>query len=217
MDYLETKDIIARGGVLSKKDLSFVVSSILDIQKNWEKRQMFRTETEMRISVLNDIKFPTNASKYWQAVREQAVFYENLVTLSFSYRRNSVEQKKLLLELENASDLDKDLLQIDLEEKQFAMLNMEQVAKERMREIRLWSKIMQELDDGSFDTKDVNNHQLLSYGLRFEAQLKNVGNNASPSEMANLIGQYDTAVRHLEAEGIERPNKGKVHAIRINK
>ena len=205
MDYSKTKEIIEQGGFLSGADLSFVADNIGAIQGNWEKRQVFRTETEMRISVLNDVKFPTPASKYWQCVREQAVFYENLVTLSFDYRRNKIEQKQLFKTIAaTTDDLDKDLLQIDLEEKQFRQLNMEQVANDRMREIRLWARIMKELDDGSFDSENVNTHQLLSYGLRFEAQLKNIGT-ASPSEMANLVGQYDTAVRHMQAAGIERP------------
>ena len=73
-----------------------------------------------------------------------------------------------------------------------------------MREIRLWSQLMIELDDGTFDTENVDTHQLVSYGLRFEQQLQNIGN-ASPSEMANLVGQYQTAVKHLDAAGIVRP------------
>ena len=40
---------------------------------------MFRTETEMQFSVLNDAKYPTKAAKYWQCVREQNVFLENLM------------------------------------------------------------------------------------------------------------------------------------------
>jgi len=47
----------------------------------------------MRFSVLNDMKYPTPASKYWQCVREQNVYLENLMTLSFEYRRNEVKIK----------------------------------------------------------------------------------------------------------------------------
>ena len=60
-----------------------------------DKRQGFRTPTEMRFSVLNDQKHPTNASKYWQAVREQAVFYEQLIWLSFKYRANEIAIKRI--------------------------------------------------------------------------------------------------------------------------
>jgi hypothetical protein len=56
---------------------------------------VFRTETEMRFSVLNDMKYPTKASKYWQCVREQNVYLENLMSLSFDYRRTEVKLKRL--------------------------------------------------------------------------------------------------------------------------
>ena len=106
MDYSITKDIIKKSDFLSDEDAEFLNDNILSIQENWEKRQVFRTETEMRISVLNDIKFPTPAAKYWQCVREQAVFYENLVVLSFDYRRNKIEQKKLKMKINLEADQD---------------------------------------------------------------------------------------------------------------
>ena len=210
MSQIDTKKIVK--AVVGTEDAAFIDANIGEIQSNWEKRQKFRTETEMRISVLTDLKFPTPAAKYWQCVREQGVFYENLVSLSFDFRRNKIEQKKLVRDIEACEcELDRELLEIDLEEKQFGQLNMEQTAKDRMREIRLWAQLMEECvsQDPTFDTENVNTHQLLSYGLRFEAQMKNIGN-ASPSEMSNLVGQYETTIKHLEAAGIERPPTKKI-------
>ena len=66
-----------------------------ELRDTWTKKQVFRTETEMRMSVLQDAKYPTKASKYWQCVREQNVFLENLMSLSFDARRNEVKLKKL--------------------------------------------------------------------------------------------------------------------------
>ena len=37
-----------------------------ELRDTWTKKQIFRTETEMRFSVLNDLRYPNNASKYWQ-------------------------------------------------------------------------------------------------------------------------------------------------------
>ena len=65
-----------------------------ELRDTWTKKQVFRTETEMRMSVLQDAKYPTKASKYWQCVREQNVFLENLMSLSFDARRNEVKLKK---------------------------------------------------------------------------------------------------------------------------
>ena len=50
---------------------------------------------ERHRSVLNDAKYPTKAAKYWQCVREQNVFLENLMSLSFDYRRTEVKIKRL--------------------------------------------------------------------------------------------------------------------------
>ena len=57
-----------------------------ELRDTWTKKQVFRTETEMRMSVLQDMKYPTKAAKHWQ-VREQNVFLENLMSLSFDCRR----------------------------------------------------------------------------------------------------------------------------------
>ena len=64
---------------------------IPELQDTWRKKQMFRTETEMRFSVLSDNKYPNAAAKYWQSVREQNTHFENLVHLSFDARKNEVE------------------------------------------------------------------------------------------------------------------------------
>jgi len=208
MDYSATKDIIEQSNFLSKEDTAFVADNIQTLQENWDKKQRWRTETEMRVSVLDDINYPTAASKYWQCIREQSVFYEQLVILSFAYRRNKLHQNKKLKEIKKQEDPDnKDLLKIDLEELRFNQVNMEVAARERMREIRLWTALMKELDDGSFDTDDVNSHQLISYGHTFDRKLKTMGNSASPSERSNIIGQFNTAMRHLDDRGLLKQDR----------
>ena len=61
-----------------------------ELRDTWTKKQMFRTKTEMEFSVLNDAKYPTNAAKYWQCVREQNTHMENLMHLSFDARKNDI-------------------------------------------------------------------------------------------------------------------------------
>ena len=36
-----------------------------------------------------------------------------------------------------------------------------------MREIKMWSGLKKEFNDGSFNDKDVNQHQLESYGMQY--------------------------------------------------
>ena len=80
--------------ILDKDDVKNFKKLIPELQDTWMKKQMFRTETEMRFSVLSDNKYPTKAAKYWQSVREQNTHFENLVHLSFDARKNDVEIKK---------------------------------------------------------------------------------------------------------------------------
>ena len=81
--------------MLKKEDNKFLKDLKAELEDTHNKAQVYRTETEMRYSVLNDGRFPTKASKYWQAVREQNVFYTNLRMEAYEYRKLLVEIKKL--------------------------------------------------------------------------------------------------------------------------
>jgi len=167
-----------------------------ELRDTWTKKQVFRTETEMRMSVLQDAKYPTKAAKYWQCVREQNVFLENLMSLSFDARRNEVKLKRLQEKLKTEEDpLKRELLQIDIDEKTYSVANMQLVARDRMREIKLWSTLKKEFDDGSFDTKDVNRHQLDSYHLIMKNKAETLTQGSSQPEVFNVLGQLQTIER----------------------
>ena len=90
--------------ILDRDDVKNFKKLIPELQDTWMKKQMFRTETEMRFSVLSDNKYPTKAAKYWQSVREQNTHFENLVHLSFDARKNEVEIKKLQRDIRKEKD-----------------------------------------------------------------------------------------------------------------
>lgn len=193
----DSLSVIKEGNFLEKEDLQQISEMKEELQDAFEKKQIWRTETEIEFSVLNDLHFPTNASKYWQSVREQSVFFENLVTLSFDYRRNLIKIKRLREKLKNIKDpFDREETIIDLEEAEFAKKNMEIAAKDRVREIKIWSKKKKELNDGSFDDKDVNNHQLISYTKYYINKIFSINQSQiSASEKANIEGQLITCLR----------------------
>ena len=173
-----------------------------ELRDTWTKKQMFRTETEMQFSVLNDAKYPTKAAKYWQCVREQNVFLENLMSLSFDYRRIEVKIKRLQEKLNKEEDpLKKELLQIDIDEKVYGKASMQLVARDRMREIKLWSKFKKKFDDGSFDTKNVNTHQLHSYHLTMKNKAETLTDGSSQPEVFNVLGQLQSIERIKKENG----------------
>ena len=179
-----------------------------ELRDTWTKKQMFRTETEMQFSVLNDAKYPTKAAKYWQCVREQNVFLENLMQLSFDYRRAEVKQKRIQEKLNKEEDpLKKELLQIDIDEKVYQKASMQLVARDRMREIKLWSKFKKRFDDGSFDTKNVNTHQLNSYHLTMKNKAETLTSGSSQPEVFNVLGQLQSIERIKKDIQIENKKK----------
>ena len=190
--------------VLKPEDAREVVRLKEELADNWNKKQIFRTETEMRVSVLNDAKHPTSASKYWQSVREMSAHFDAMMNLSFEMRRADVERLRLERKMKEA-ELKGDMLdiieaQIDLDQNLYNKACMEQVAHDRVREIQTWSKIKAELNDGTFDDREVNTHQAESLGLRLENRVRALSPNSEPSEVINAVGPYQTLQR-LKAEG----------------
>ena len=193
---LIVKEAPSLNNLLDTEDVSKFKELTNELRDTWTKKQVFRTETEMRMSVLQDAKYPTKASKYWQCVREQNVFLENLMSLSFDARRNEVKLKKLKQKLETEKDpLKIELLQIDIDEKTYSVANMQLVARDRMREIKLWSTLKKEFNDGTFDTKDVNTHQLDSYHIIMKNKAETLTTGSSQPEVFNVLGQLQTIER----------------------
>jgi len=118
------------------------------------------------------------------------------MSLSFDARRNEVKLKKLKQKLETEKDpLKIELLQIDIDEKTYSVANMQLVARDRMREIKLWSTLKKEFNDGSFDTKDVNTHQLDSYHIIMKNKAETLTSGSSQPEVFNVLGQLKTIER----------------------
>jgi hypothetical protein len=189
----DLKNILA---VLKPEDEKELLRLKEELADNWNKKQIFRTETEMRVSVLNEMKFPTPASKYWQSVREMSAHFDALMILSFDMRKADVERLRLERKMKEAElkgdQLDIMELQIDLDQNLYNKACMEQIAHDRVREIQTWSKIKAELNDGSFDDQNVNTHQAESYGIRFENKVKALNPNSEVSEVINAVGPYKT-------------------------
>ena len=198
--------------ILEPEDVSVFKEMTEELRDTWTKKQMFRTETEMSFSVLNDAKYPTKAAKYWQCVREQNVFLENLMSLSFDYRRTEVKIKRLQEKLDKEEDpLKRELLQIDIDEKVYGKASMQLVARDRMREIKLWSKFKKKFDDGSFDTKDVNTHQLHSYHLTMKNKAETLTEGSSQPEVFNVLGQLQSIERIKKEQGqLQHEKKDKL-------
>jgi hypothetical protein len=211
----DVKDIIKKeeihlNNLLEPQDLTDFKGMVDELRDTWTKKQMFRTETEARFSVLQDNRYPTKAAKYWQCVREQSSYLDNLMNLSFDYRRNDAKIKWLEGKIDKEEDEYKATkYQIDLDECKFGKASMEKVARHRMREIKMWSGLKKEFNDGSFNDKDVNQHQLESYGLQYHEKAKTLNANSSESEIFNVMGQLQSLQRIKKSGELENSYKEK--------
>ena len=211
----DVKDIIKKeeihlNNLLEQEDLSAFKGMVDELRDTWTKKQMFRTETEARFSVLQDNRYPTRAAKYWQCVREQSTYLDNLMALSFDYRRNDAKINWLEKKIDKEEDEYKTTkYQIDLDECRFAKASMEKVAKHRMREIKMWSKLKGEFNDGSFNDKDVNQHQLESYHKMYAGKAKSINSSTPEAEVFNIIGQLRSLERIKQTGELENKTEKK--------
>jgi len=208
-------ELIKKSGILTKKDIETLSSLAPELKDTFLKVQMFRTPTEMRVSVLNDVKHPTPDSKYWQSVREQNVMYTETINMSYEYRKEQVELKKLIRKLETEpDDLERELLKIQIEQKEWQMINMEKTAKARIGELAEWSAIKAELEqDMNFSKENVDQHQLMSYTSRWINQFFIMGDTGTPGERQNLIGQMNSGLKRISDLGLMEEFIGKFDEV----
>ena len=195
-------------GLLSSKDTTDLGELIPELQETFERAPLWRNETLARVSVLNDIKHTTPAAKYWQCINEQNVFYGNLISLSFEFKRNELKIKRLERKLvslrgSDASDeLDIEEVIIDIDECKVKRQHMEREGQHRVRELKMWSKLKKELVESSdFDQEDNETDQLISTTVQslnrlFAATMP--GCQLGPDEAKNIIGLCKTSLKRCQ-------------------
>jgi len=188
--------------LLTSKQLSEVQELSAEIDEAWQNQTIWRTYTEATTSVLNDLKFPTRAAKYHQSVREQLVFWENLVALSFDYREAQIDLAEVEENLKTSEGFERQRQEVKRDRLRFNIAGMLKQAEERIREIKMWSQIKKDLDDGSFDTKDKDTDQLLGLTLRYIRELPAAKKSKNAGEAINIVGQAATMLKECQRRGI---------------
>jgi hypothetical protein len=124
------------------------------------------------------------------------------MNLSFDYRENEIEIKQLEKKRDEENDeLERELHQIEIDKKTFGKASMQLTARDRMREISEWSSFKKKYNDGTFDTQNVNTHQLESYSKVFKNRKNTLTQGSSQPEVFNVLGQLQTAERLKEERG----------------
>jgi len=116
--------------------------------------------------------------------------------LSFDARKNDIEIKQKQQELEEEKEeLKKELIQVEIDKKIYSKACMQLVAAHRMREVTEWSNFKKIYNDGTFDDKNVDTHQLLSYKKIMKNRKNTLTPGSSQPEVFNVLGQMQTIER----------------------
>lgn len=171
---------IINSNLIDEKQIDTLAKHSKTLAHVYLHKQIYRTKTEMEMSVLNDVKFPFKKSKYWQAVRECDMMFKELVSESITY-----EETLAQLELKNIelSEINPDtkrstplikLKNCEIKRLQFNLMEQKLKSGDRIREINEWCTIMNQLvkDDPTINIYDVNEHQAESYKRRFEIEME---------------------------------------------
>lgn len=194
IDLIYTENLKPVLNVLDEQDAQVLSSLKEELTDNWRKDQVYRTDTEARISILNDIKHPTAAAKYWQSVREQSAMFDNAVGDAYHLRYLEIRQlkweRKLKKAIEKGDDIKQMEIQLKLDGNLIEKNNTSRSLKWRIKELKMWSDIKNELDDGSFDTQDPNTHKVETYKYYWSNRVKAVTAKSTPGEVINAVGSY---------------------------
>jgi len=172
--------------ILPSESVAQLVEIQGELQRCYEKKQMWRSEVEAKYSVLNTVIHPTPASRWWQAVREQSGMYKELISLAINYQETLAKAE---------------IKKAELKRLEFEIIDMKLASKDRLREILMWEKIKDELQtNNDFDTENFEKHHLETYQKRWELE-KNIAiqtNNATVYK--NASSNLNTLLEDIKNE-----------------
>ncbi|MCK9569629.1 hypothetical protein M0R72_11870 [Candidatus Pacearchaeota archaeon] len=207
--YKEALEKIESSDVLNPEEMLRLEGLTEELKHTVATQTIYRTPTEALTSVLNHVKHPTPASKYHQAKLEQLVMFQNLMSLSFDYREAQIDLVENESLQKDATGFALERLKVNHDRLMYRLSCMRNEAKERLREIEMWSDIKTQLGAAApFDHDDKDTDQLQSLTLRYLQELPaavRAGNDVGGA--INIIAQSATMLSECERRKIPLPLK----------
>jgi hypothetical protein len=209
-------DVLKDTDLIIPDDFGFLHEHKENFEKRLRTRSLFRSKFEMEASVLNDDVHPTPDSKYWQAIGEQIVHLQELISLSY-------ENMKLQADIEIAeADLEGLLYEytqnkgdylpheetinkagikkqkIVIEQLKFSDTMQKKTAKERMREITTWEGIITKLQSQlKYGDEDFELHHPERYLKRYSRRVDKLPY-LNSDDQENVISHFESFKRHTD-------------------
>ena len=198
--------IMKKTNLLSKQNTKKLLNLQSELSNCFNKRLTCRPKYIMEVAVLKDMKFPTPDAKYWQALLERDVQFQNLVMLSFDYREKLADIlikeariSTLLKQNTPISNATAEKLKIQSERDTTLAGMMKKEASERVREILAWTDIMEKVKpDMKYSKDNPEEHMPESFLLQFAYKKQTIEKyGASDMDgMLNIMSLGETAAKY---------------------
>ena len=211
-------DVLRNVDLISDKDVNFLIEHRENFEKRFRTRSLFRSKFEMEAAVLRDDEHPTPDSKYWQAIGEEIVQLQELITLSYESGKLEADGDLLAVEIEQMEAKLEDLdgvadesskgfekrrlairtkkKKIEYEQIQFNLTMQRKVAKERMREIVTWEGIIAGIEPNlKHGSEDFELHHPERYLQRYQSRMNHL-EILSGEEKENVMSHFQSFKDH---------------------
>ena len=120
--------------------------------------------------------------------------------MSFEFRTREINLEQEIIKRDKEKDLlKKKLNQVEIDRLRFEIAQMQLTAKDRMREIKEWSQFKKKYNDGTFDDKNVDTHQLETLGKVYKNKRNTLTPYSPQPEVFNVLGQ-DISITRVQGE-----------------
>lgn len=210
IDILESQELLTDDickDLVEAKD--FIVSTYTDVP-------MYRPLPIKIFGVLADKNFPTPEAKFWQCKVEAEVHANELIRdihdlelMNINLHKNIIikEQMESKLESSGISDLDKRMIQLDIQEekvniskKRFEIKQVEKRIKYRISEVKEWKNISEKLKESSKDINSTNyiNHYInkIKHDLIRKSKDEDLSEEKK-AEIQSQLGMIDKTVSYF--------------------
>ena len=118
-------------------------------------------------------------------MNDKKVFITDIrnIMICVCHQNNTIDKQRFL---------EHQQLEVKLDEKILEYSNVRSIAKNRIREIRLWSNLKKELDDGTFDIINPDTHKKDSLNSIITHRIKSFSPGTGMSEIFNTLGLKDS-------------------------
>jgi len=205
-------DEIKSIAVMDPKDCQFLVEHKDHLKQVMVKTHMWRTNTQ-KMSIINDVHFPTLHAKFHQAILEQKVQLDQSFYLAKDFEEKRLEIEELELDISELSDSKRDdikrrKLSLQIQFKSYELEQMRTAMNYRMEEVKGWQVLLDDLlqrmrdigmDEETIWSKDAG--EIESMFFLTLSNFQGVRNSTDSAEVSNLLALTHQAIKQAKQIG----------------